>query len=176
VADQDGSRRGFLKIATGAIGCGVGLVVVAPALRLLADPADKDTVRTPTEPIDVGSIEQFPQNTPTRVTLVAATVSDAWIAAREVVLGAAWVKRTGERTFEVFSSVCPHLGCGVGFDGKDFACPCHDSKFAIAGGARVGDGPAKRGLDALTHEVTAEGRLRITWARFALDTAEKTPS
>ncbi|MCX5747870.1 MAG: Rieske 2Fe-2S domain-containing protein [Proteobacteria bacterium] len=168
-------RRKFLKLATSAVGGGLGLIVVAPALRLLGEAAGSTTVKTPIDPIDVGAVERFPVDTPIKVTIVAAEVTDAWTSARDVVLGAAWVRRTGDKSFEVFSAVCPHLGCGVDFDGKQFACPCHDSKFALAGAAQPG-AVAKRGLDSLEHDVTADGRLRITWARFALDTEEKRPA
>ena len=45
--------------------------------------------------------------------------SDAWTTARDVVLGAAWVRRTGDDKLEALSAVCPHLGCAVGWDGSD---------------------------------------------------------
>ncbi|HEX7558316.1 MAG TPA: hypothetical protein VF386_03920, partial [Usitatibacter sp.] len=81
MADEE--RRKFLKIATCAIGGGVGLVVAAPAVTLLIDPARKITVTTPTAPLDLGLAEQFRVGAePRRVDIVAPVVKDAWMAAR----------------------------------------------------------------------------------------------
>ena len=64
MADED--RRKFLKVATCAIGGSVGLAVAGPALTLLAGPAGKITVTTPTTPLDLGPAEQFRANDPPR--------------------------------------------------------------------------------------------------------------
>src|SRR3954466_13243956 len=84
MADED--RRKFLKVATCAIGGGVGLAVAAPVLTLLADPAGKGTVTTPTSPLDLGLAERFRAGVePKRVDIVAPVVKDGWTAARNVV-------------------------------------------------------------------------------------------
>ena len=169
---DDPDRRGFLKVTACALGGGLGLAVGVPALRVLAAPDGETTVSTPHEPLDVGAVASFPLHQPTKVTVLAPQLSDAWTTARDVVLGAAWVHRTSETQVEVFSAVCPHLGCGIGFDAGHFTCPCHDSAFDLAGARQ--HGPAKRGLDTLAWHVV-DGRLRITWVKYALDTDEKTP-
>jgi menaquinol-cytochrome c reductase iron-sulfur subunit len=164
MADED--RRKFLKVATCAIGGGVGLVVVAPVLTLLADPASKVTVTTPTAPLDLGLVEQFRVGAePRKVDIVAPIVKDAWTAARNVVLGAAWVHRTAPDKIVALSAVCPHLGCAVGWDAGagNFLCPCHDSRFSPAGDKLTG--PSERGLDELPIKVV-EGRLQLTWVRY----------
>ena len=168
MADEP-TRRGFLKVATCAVGGGLGLVVAAPALRMVLDPVDQTTVTTPTEPIDLGPVDRFRASAPLRVEVIAPLVKDAWTSARDVVLGAAWIQ-TRNTDLVAYSSVCPHLGCGVGFDGKQFVCPCHDSKFALTGEAL--SGPCKRGLDPLPLEVK-DGRLRLTWVAYKLDTADR---
>ena len=51
-----------------------------------------------------------------------------------------------------FSAVCTHTGCDVAdWDAETlrFQCPCHDSQFDPADGARVVGGPAPRPLPAL---------------------------
>src|SRR5690242_19221358 len=111
MADND--RRGFLKIATCALGGGLGLVVVSPVIRLVVDPADKDTVTTPTEPIDLGAAERLRAGTWRRFDVIAPVVRDAWTTARDVVLGSAWLRRTSETKLEALSATCPHLGCSV---------------------------------------------------------------
>src|SRR3954470_6632566 len=88
-------RREFLKIATCAIGGGVTLAVAGPVLRLIADPGGKTTVTTPKDPIDLGNPERFKVGAePTKVDIVAPVITDAWTSARDLVLGAAWVRRT----------------------------------------------------------------------------------
>lgn len=164
MADEE--RRKFLKVATCAIGGGVGLVVAAPVLTLLADPAGKTTVTTPSSPLDLGLAEQFRVGAePRKVDVIAPIVKDAWMASRNVVLGAAWIRRTAPDKIVALSAVCPHLGCAVGWDSGagNFLCPCHDSRFSPEGTKLTG--PSERGLDELPLQVV-EGRLQLTWVRF----------
>lgn len=164
MADED--RRKFLKVATCAIGGGVGLAVVAPALTLLASPAGKITVTTPTAPLDLGLVEQFRVGAePAKVDVVAPLVQDAWTASRNVVLGGAWIRRTAPDKIVALSAVCPHLGCAVGWDtaAGNFLCPCHDSRFSPEGAKLTG--PSERGMDELPVAVV-DGRLQLTWIRY----------
>src|SRR5436190_17526258 len=115
MADED--RRKFLKVATCAIGGGVGLAVAGPALTLLASPAGKITVTTPTTPLDLGPAEQFRAGAePRKVDIVAPVIKDAWTSARNVVLGAAWVRRNAQDKLVALSAICPHLGCGIDWE------------------------------------------------------------
>ena len=176
MADEpDPGRRRFLKIATCGLGGGLGIAVAAPAISYLAYPAGRRIVTASTEPIDVGALAQLPADgAPTRVDVIAASVRDAWAAATNVALGAAWLRRDGDIVTAVSGS-CPHLGGASGWNpaAARFACPCHDSAFA-ATGARLG-GPAKRGLDPLP-VVVEDGRVRLTWIRFKADIASREPA
>lgn len=62
------------------------------------------------------------------------------------------VFRAEDGTLEACSSVCPHLGCHVHFNGaeKTWDCPCHGSRFDTKGGLL--DGPAVRGLERVDLE------------------------
>lgn len=55
--------------------------------------------------------------------------------------------RMGERDVHVFSSVCTHLGCQVGWDSreKNFLCPCHMGRFDMSGAVLDGPPPAPLG-------------------------------
>jgi Rieske Fe-S protein len=174
MADPD--RRGFL---TCAIGGGLGLVVVTPVVRLVLDPAGKQTVTTPTEPIDVGAVDRLRVGPEWRkLDVVAPVVKDAWTTARDVVLGAAWLRRPTDNQVEALSASCPHLGCPVGWDPAraNFVCPCHQSVFDASGAIVPNtNSPAKRGLDPLPIEIR-DGRLRVTWVRYKLDTASREPA
>jgi Rieske Fe-S protein len=174
MADEE--RRKFLKVATCAIGGGVGLAVGAPLVVLLVDPARKITVTTPTEPLDLGLVEQFRVGAePRKVDVVAPIVKDAWRAARNVVLGAAWIQRTAPDKLVALSAVCPHLGCAVGWDtaAGNFLCPCHDSRFSPAGDKLTG--PSERGLDELPLAVV-DGRLQLTWVRYKTGQTVREPA
>lgn len=52
--------------------------------------------------------------------------------------------RPAPREVRVFSSVCTHLGCQVGWDSreKNFLCPCHVGRFDTSGKVVAGPPPA----------------------------------
>ena len=159
-----------MKLATCGLGTAVGVAAAAPAISLVLAPASRQTVTTPKDPIDIGDAGAAKSWSEWRkVDIMAPEVRDGWTTARNVVLGAAFV-RAGKQGFEALSGVCPHLGCAVGWDGAAFLCPCHDSKFDADGAKR--SGPSERGLDPLTVE-EKDGRLRLTWVRYKLDTASR---
>ena len=61
-----------------------------------------------------------------------------------------------------FSKICTHVGCPVALYEQQthhLLCPCHQSTFDVADGAKVVFGPAKRPLPQLPIEVDAEGYL-----------------
>ena len=105
--------------------------------------------------------------------IIAPTIKDAWTAQSDVLLGAAWVRRTAETKVEAFSAVCPHLGCAIGWQGDGYLCPCHDSKFAIDGTKMTG--PSERGMDALPIAFDGD-RLKLTWVRYKLGQSGKEPA
>jgi len=51
------------------------------------------------------------------------------------------------------NSTCTHQGCGVAWEGSEFACPCHGSKFSAEGDAT--EGPATEPLTS--YEAMIEG-------------------
>ena len=67
-----------------------------------------------------------------------------------------------------YSKICTHAGCSVGLLGIDvrppdtlvqLVCPCHQSAFDPADGARPQGGPATRSLPQLALDVDGEGFL-----------------
>ena len=173
MSESDPDRRKFLKVATCAVGGGVGLVMAAPVIGLVVDPAGKTTVTAPTAPLDLGSADRFRIGAPpVKVDVIAPMVKDGWTSARDVVLGAAYIRRTSPTTVEALSAVCPHLGCAIGFDGQKFLCPCHDSRFDVTGARETG--PSERGLDPLPIQMVG-GRLNLTWVRYKPGQATREP-
>lgn len=162
-------RRKFL---TCAIGGGVGVAATVPLIRLVADPAGEQTVTSPRAPLDLGPATRFTES-PTKVDIVAPVIQDAWTAARDVVLGAAYIRRVGN-DLDARSAICPHLGCVIAFDRaqNNYLCPCHDSRFALDG-AKL-SGPSERGLDSLPLSIS-NGRVLLTWERYKLGQSTKEP-
>ena len=178
MADEP-DRRTFLTYATCAVGGGVGIAAVGPVLRLLADPLGKTTVTSPSAPFDLGPPDRFAlEAPPLKIEIIAPVLKDGWTAARNVLVGAAFVRRTGPGPAEIDarSAICPHLGCAVGYDAaqKNYLCPCHDSRFSLAG--QKLSGPAERGLDDLPLKLDTDGRLKLTWVRYKLGTPSKEPA
>ena len=61
-----------------------------------------------------------------------------------------------------YSKICTHVGCPVALYEQQthhLLCPCHQSTFDVADGAKVVFGPAKRPLPQLPIAVDAEGYL-----------------
>ena len=61
-----------------------------------------------------------------------------------------------------YSKICSHVGCPLGLYEQQthhMLCPCHQSTFDMADGARVVFGPAARNLPQLAIEVNEEGYL-----------------
>src|SRR5262249_59624958 len=99
------------------------------------------------EPLRVANLAEIKPGRPLRVTVVGDR-TDAWLRLDNQKLGACWLVREGDRV-RAFSTVCPHLGCGIDWndDTKTFECPCHGSYFD-ASGTRAG-GPSPRDMDEL---------------------------
>ena len=65
----------------------------------------------------------------------------------------------------VYSKACTHAGCPVALyraADRRLICPCHESVFDVADGAKVLDGPADRPLPQLPIEISADGFVRAT--------------
>ena len=148
------------------------MAATVPLVRLVIDPSGKQTVTSPREPLDLGPASRF-GDVPTKVDIVAPVIKDAWAAARDVVLGAAFIRRIGN-DLDARSAVCPHLGCAVAFDRaqNNYLCPCHDSRFALDG-VKL-SGPSERGLDQLPLQIVG-GRVLLTWERYKIGQSTKEP-
>src|ERR1041385_274872 len=171
---DDPDRRTFLKVATCGLGGALGIAAAAPAISLVLEPVSRQTVTTPKDPIDIGdatSAEAW--KTWQKVDVIAPQISDGWTTVRNTILGAAFVRNSAQG-FQALSGICPHLGCAVSLQTNGaFGSPCHNSVFSPDGDAQKG--PSKRGLDPLPIEIK-DGRLRLTWLRYKLDTGSREPA
>lgn len=170
-ASSEDSRRDFLKTAgLGGLGLGLGAVVAAPAVLYVGYPLGHSTVSGADRFVKVGKLDAFKPGQPTKVD-VFADKRDAWNRIVMVKVGSAWIVREGEK-LKAFSTVCPHLGCAVDYEGDTakFKCPCHKSVFALDG--KVEGGPAPRPMDELEVE-EKDGVVALRYRRFRQGIAEK---
>jgi Rieske Fe-S protein len=167
------TRRGFLGALTVLLGGAIAALASVPVLGSIFSPLRAPAPRTAAAdaPIPVGSVSEFPVGTPRRVELIRS-VTDAWSRSDATTVGAAWVTRNADDSFTAFSTVCPHLGCGVNVDKQRnlFACPCHTSAFTLDG--KYQSGPAPRGMDPLAVEVRGK-QVLIHYKRFKQGTADR---
>jgi menaquinol-cytochrome c reductase iron-sulfur subunit len=168
------ARRGFLKAITGALGAVMGAVALIPGLGFLAHPLRRPTVTGGDDPLRVASPGEVKPGKPVRVAVIGRR-RDAWLRLDRVKLGAAWLVRERDGApIKAFSTICPHLGCGIDWNDKtrNFDCPCHDSNFDLQG--RCLRGPSPRGLDEL--DVVASGEdVKVRYRRFKTGIAKKEP-
>lgn len=176
-ATEPCSRRRFLNVAAGCGAATLGAAVALPPLiATVAPPRPDRPTATDAAWIRLGDVDRFAAGAaPTRIVL-RRDERDAWLARERVPFGAVYVERTGDADYRVLSGRCPHLGCGVTWQGEGFACPCHGATFArdgALGPARDGGtNPAPRPLDALEWRLVDDA-LEVRWQRFRLDTPDK---
>ena len=167
-------RRAFLKVVTTGLGALTAALAVIPGLGFLAGPLRRPAAGGAGTSARVAAEREVKPGKPLRVTALG-TREDAWLRLDRVTLGSAWLVRTVEDgPIKAFSTVCPHLGCGVDYDEKSgkFNCPCHTSAFDLDG--RCLGGPSPRGLDELQTHV--EGRdVFVRYQRFRVGTAKREP-
>jgi len=140
-----GLYQGTIFLLGGLIGAGLGLPAAA---YLLLGPKKDETADGWA---DAGPVSALREGRPTRL-IVERQRQDAWNL--EVEKAAVWALRSSD-SVRVFSSKCPHLGCGVNWNEEtgQFDCPCHASSFSAQG--ELLGGPAPRDLDQ--HETRIEG-------------------
>ncbi len=156
VTSTEISRRSLFGSLIGLASMAIAAIIGTPLFRYVLYPmytgGGKD------EWSEVGTTDEFVKIGEPMVKTVSLTRRDGW---RDVVSHhPVFVNRTAEGKFHVLSSVCPHLGCSVGWhaDQGKFVCPCHGGQFA-ADGKRL-SGPPPRGLDHLEAQVK-DGKLQV---------------
>jgi len=164
--DSKNSRRSFMKVVSVGVGGVVGVSLGFPFLESVVAPS-----------LSVGKghfakvarIADLPTGAPVDRTF-ADSSTDAFI--QETLLRDVWVVKHSPSKVDVFSPICPHLGCRYNWhaDRNLFICPCHGSRFALSG--KVEGGPAPRPLDTLPTRIE-HGELSVEWERFKVGIAQK---
>ncbi|MCF6159572.1 MAG: Rieske (2Fe-2S) protein [wastewater metagenome] len=152
------SRRKFLKIASHALGGALAAGIAAPLVGLVVHPLMKETVYGTEDFINIGKREDFPVGVPKKMSITSSKM-DAWNVFDGLVMGSVWVIRQEDDSFHVFSTNCPHLGCGIdwGQEENKFLCPCHGGVFDVDGKTLAG--PSPRGLFAFKTKIENDNVL-----------------
>ena len=169
------ARRGFLLKMLGVAGAALGVAAVFPIRSLGPNPGrslfqtkwrkGSRVVDEQGEPVDVDTLEVggvltvFPEGNleveDSQTILIRIADHD-------------FVTRSGREDwgpegYIAYSKVCVHAGCPVGLyqrAAKELLCPCHQSTFDAADGARPIFGPATRSLPQLPLMIDQDGYLR----------------
>ena len=111
-------RRAFLKVITTGLGALTAALAIIPGLGFLSGPSRRGASGAGVGPLRVAVDRDVKPGKPLRVTAVGPR-EDAWLRLDHVTLGSCWLVRAVEDgPIKAFSTVCPHLGCGVDFDEK----------------------------------------------------------
>jgi menaquinol-cytochrome c reductase iron-sulfur subunit len=162
-------RRGFLVLLTGLFSAAIAALAAVPILGTVASPLLRYQKTKKEGPVPLAQLHELEAGVPKRVEIIQRSV-DAWSAQDATVMGAVWLLKSNEGNVTAFSTLCPHLGCGVNYDAGAFKCPCHTSSFKLDG--TVTGGPSPRPMDNLDVEVR-DNRVYVRYARFKQGTSER---
>ncbi len=167
----DQSKRSFMAVFACFIGSLIGIAVTFPIIGFLFHPLRKKTVYGGLDFIKVGNIKDVKGSAP-RKAVIKSFKTDGWNRFDNIILGAVWLIREGDNKIIAFSSVCPHLGCGIDWSQKkeQFVCPCHASIFDING--HVLSGPSPRQMDRLDTKVE-NGEILVKYRKLRLGSSNR---
>lgn len=154
-------RRSFLGTLLGIGTVGITASLSVPLVRFSLYPITTQTTETVWS--DLGLLAHFSDLTTPIKRVITVEQRDGW---RKVVSEkSVYVIKGANETLRVISSVCPHLGCTVGWNEtkQQFVSPCHNGIFD-SNGTRV-SGPPSRNLDELETKIE-DGHLKVRYQYF----------
>ena len=163
-------RRRFFTALLSVGVAGVGVLQAIPALRMVLYPMLARASGFGWN--DLGPLSDFDNITAPVPRTIQVLRTDGWRQAQ--MEESVYVVRARDGSLQVLSSVCPHLGCAVGWQPQNdrFFCPCHNSVYTPTGA--LVSGPAQRGMDPLTTSI-ANNRLRVRFELFQPLLARRVP-
>lgn len=153
------SRRDFMTATTALIGGFIAVVLGAPSVAYLIDPARKSGGKEAWVPI--GKLKDIPVGTPAPFSFTVTRVN-GWERTSTTYSGFILRSSNDPKDVLILSSRCTHLGCRVNWhdESQTYQCPCHDARFNKLGG--VISGPPPRPLDRFAvFNVDADGNVVI---------------
>ncbi len=171
------NRRDFHRFGTIFLGNVIALALALPGVAYVLDPLRRKTKEGESQRL--AKLSELTVGEP-RAFAVIEERQDAWVKYPREPVGSVWLIRQPEGVKPAviaFTSECPHLGCAVNLDaaGKSFLCPCHTSRFDLAGKPENSVPP--RGMDTLDVELSTDDdpEVRVKFQRFRTMEKEKTP-
>jgi menaquinol-cytochrome c reductase iron-sulfur subunit len=160
------SRRRFMGYTIGGIAATIVFGYLVPLVNYIVRPS---LHRPEPDWSKVGSLAELQPGEPRALRFTSVT-KVGWTSEKEE--QDVWVVKKPDGSLNVFSPICPHLGCGYRWDesARHFVCPCHLSVYDING--KVLSGPAPRPLDTLPARVE-DGILYVQFEKFRLGIAQK---
>lgn len=168
-------RRSFLAgLSAIMVGAVASLAPIAAGAAALLDPLRRR--REESGMVLVTRVSAIPESgAPQRFTVQADRV-DAWTTYANTPVGAVYLRRTPDGV-TALNVVCPHAGCFVGVtpDKSRFACPCHNSSFALDGEVNDPSSPSPRAMDSLDVEIRNGDEVWVRFQNFLPGREEKRP-
>ena len=150
-------RRSFLGLISGFIVAGITTVLGVTIGRYSVSPAF--SASNEQDWTELGSLGEFADGKLVKKNVIVS--QDAgW--GKFQTQRSVWVSRKGDKV-NVFSGVCPHLGCSVNTRADKFICACHGSEWNVEGATLAG--PTPRGLDTLEYRVE-DNKLKVKYQDF----------
>jgi Rieske Fe-S protein len=159
MADNELTRRDFIKVTTGIVGGLIGAALGVPAIAYLLDPAFEAGAKEGWVP--VGNVVDMQTGKPYPFSFTRVQVN-GW--ERTATSRGGFAIRRSEEPGDILilNSRCTHLACTVNWQEgtQAFVCPCHDAQFSMEGA--VLGGPPPRPLDRYDEfRLTDAGVLEI---------------
>jgi menaquinol-cytochrome c reductase iron-sulfur subunit len=163
-------RRAFLGALLAAASGLVAAALAVPLVRFAVYPLR--AAKNGASWSEIGKISDFAALTGPVARTVRLEKTDGWRSS--LVERSVYVIPLDGGKVKVLSSVCPHLGCTVGWMPKrnEFVCPCHGGTFTVTG-TRV-SGPPRRAMDELEARVE-NGAVMVRFQYFSQLLATKEP-
>ena len=174
-------RRRFLEWTIHGLGAVFAAVLGVPAVAFLIDARNRPGRQSGFRP--VAKLSELEPEKPKEI-VISESRRDAWNLHPDDGVGRVWLVRQGDDVV-AFTTICPHLGCGVNATATGFLCPCHGGNFD-KNGKRVhpaeGSNPAPRDMDTLPLEKVplppvpgqpADFEILVEYKRFKTSLAEK---
>lgn len=159
MAENDLSRRDFIRVTTGIVGGLIAAAVGVPAIAYLLDPAFQAGAKEGWVPI--GNVADMQVGKPYPFSFTRVQVN-GWERTSTSRGGFAIRRSDDPNDLLILNSRCTHLACTVNWheETQSFLCPCHDAQFSMEGA--VLGGPPPRPLDRYNEfRLTDAGVLEI---------------
>ena len=190
---DDTDRRSFLAWAVTGLGAIFSVLLGAPVVAYLIDPRNRQGSGGNFRAVDMIPLTDLRQDIPVQGVLRAVR-RDAWTLHPNDVVGRVWivlkkqslpaqVAANDQAVLEVFTTICPHLGCSVNQNADPttgFTCPCHAAQYNLDGSRKdPATNPAPRGMDTLEWRIEADPAnperrvLLVKYQSFKASTPQK---